>query len=331
MQSFRRRTALVASSLAAGAAFAAPGILRAQPRFPDRPVTIIAPFPPGGQADFAARPISQALQKIWNQPVVVQNRSGAGGGIGHTAVVRAAPDGYTLLMALPSYVFIPESERIRGRAPSYEVDDLAPIARVLADPMLLAVPVASPWKTAQDFVADARARPEAITYASSGIYGTLHIATEMFAHAAGLKFTHVPYTGAGPALAAVLAGTTDFLASTPGVIKGAVDGGRLRVLANWGAERNAGFPDAPTWRELGYRQVEYYNWAGLLAPAATPPPIRAELERAMKRAIEDPETVRAFTTGGADPAWLDSAGFAAFIKADTERLVGVVRNIGRID
>jgi tripartite-type tricarboxylate transporter receptor subunit TctC len=319
------------AALALAPSLAAPKILRAQARFPDRPVTIVAPFPPGGQADFAARPISGALQKIWNQPVVVQNRAGAGGGIGHTHVARSAPDGYTLLMALPSYVFIPESERIRARSPSYEVADLAPIARVLADPMLLAVPTASPWQSAQEFVADARARPEAISYASSGIYGTLHIATEMFAIAAGLKFTHVPYTGAGPALTAVLSGTADFLASTPGVIKGAVDAGRLRVLANWGAARNPGFPDAPTWRELGYAEVEYYNWAGLLAPAATPGPIRAELERAMKLAIEDPETVRAFTTGGADPAWQDTAAFSAFIAADTDRLVGVVKKIGRID
>jgi tripartite-type tricarboxylate transporter receptor subunit TctC len=319
------------AALALPATLAAPKILRAQPRYPDRPVTIVVPFPPGGQADFAARPIAAALQKIWNQPVVVQNRAGAGGAIGHAAVARSTSDGYTLLMALPSFVFLPESERIRGRAPSYEVADLAPIARVLADPMLLAVPTGSPWHTAGAFVADAKARPEAISYASSGIYGTLHIATEMFAYGAGLKFTHVPYTGAGPALAAVLAGTADFLAATPGVIKGAVDGGRLSVIAAWGAQRSPGFPDAPTWKELGYPEVEYYNWAGLLAPAATPPAVRAELERAMKLAIEDPETVRAFTTGGADAAWQDSAAFSAFLRADTDRLVGVVRKIGRID
>jgi tripartite-type tricarboxylate transporter receptor subunit TctC len=313
------------------AALATPALARAQPKFPDRPVTIVAPFPPGGQADFAARPIAAALQRIWNQPVVVQNRAGAGGLIGHTSVARAAPDGHTLLMALPSFVFGPESERIRGRAPTYEVADLSPIARVLADPMLLAVPSASAWRDAAGFVADAKARPEAISYASSGIYGTLHVATEMFAHGVGLKFTHIPYTGAGPALAAVLAGTTDFLAATPGVIKGAVDGGRLRVLAAWGATRNAGFPDAPTWIEQGFRDVEYYNWAGLFAPAATPAPVKAELERAMKLAIDDPDTVRAFTAGGADPAWQDTAEFTRFIAADTERLVSVVRRIGRID
>jgi tripartite-type tricarboxylate transporter receptor subunit TctC len=315
----------------ATAALGAPTALRAQLPFPDRPVTIVAPFPPGGQADFAARPIAAALQKIWNQPVVVQNRAGAGGGIGHTFVARSAPDGHTLLMGLPSVVFIPESERIRGRTPSYDMPDLAPIARVLADPMLLAVPTASRWRSVQELIADAKARPEAITYASSGIYGTLHIATEMFAQAVEVSFTHVPYTGAGPALAAVLPGTADFLAATPGVIKGAVDGGRLRVIANFGAARNPGFADVPTLMEIGYRSVEYYNWAGLFAPAATPAPIRAELERAMKLAIDDPDTVRAFASGGAEPAWLDTAAFTAFIAADTDRLVAVVRRIGRIE
>lgn len=327
MPQLTRRAALAAATTAA---LAAPAMARAQPRYPDRAVTIVAPFPPGGQADFAARPISAALQKIWNQPVIVANRAGAGGAIGHAFVAKAAADGHTLLMGLPSLVFLPDADRIRGRAPAYEMTDFAPIARVLADPMLLAVPVNSPWRSAQDFVADAKARPEAITYASSGIYGTLHIATEMFAQAAGVRFTHVPYTGAGPALAAVLSGTTDFLAATPGVIKGAVDGGRLRVLANFGAARNPGFPDAPTWMELGYAGVEYYNWAGLFAPAATPAPIRVELERAMKTAIEDSDTVRAFTTGGADPAWLDTEKFTAFIKADTDRLVAVVRRIGNV-
>jgi tripartite-type tricarboxylate transporter receptor subunit TctC len=326
MQPLTRRIAIAAT-----AALAAPRIAIAQPRFPERPVTIVAPFPPGGQADFAARPIAAALQKIWHQPVVVQNRAGAGGGVGHTAVARSAPDGYTLLMGLPSLVFIPESERIRGRAPSYEVADLAPIARVLADPTLLAVQAGGPWQTAEDFIADARARPEAIIYASSGVYGTLHIATEMFALAAGLKFTHVPFTGGGPALAAVLAGTANFIVATSGVIKGAVDGGRLRVLACCGAARHPAFPQAPTLKELGLTEVEYYNWAGLFAPAATPAPVRAELERAMKLAIDDPETARAWQAGGADPAWQDTASFSAFVRADMDRLVGVVRRMGRID
>jgi tripartite-type tricarboxylate transporter receptor subunit TctC len=301
-----------------------------QASWPNRQVAIVAPVPSGGGVDILSRALAQKLGESLGSTFIVENRPGASAAIGTSHVVRSPADGHTLLMGLPSLVFLPDADRIRGRAPAYEMTDFAPIARVLADPMLLAVPVNSPWRSAQDFVADAKARPEAITYASSGIYGTLHIATEMFAQAAGVKFTHVPYTGAGPALAAVLSGTTDFLAATPGVIKGAVDGGRLRVLANFGAARNPGFPDAPTWMELGFAGVEYYNWAGLFAPSPTPAPIRAELERAMKSAIEDADTVRAFTTGGADPAWLDTEQFTAFIKADTDRLVAVVRRIGNV-
>lgn len=313
------------------AALAMPALARAQARFPTRAVTIVAPFPPGGQADFAARPIAAVLQRIWNEAVIVQNRAGAGGGVGHTAVARSAPDGYTLLMGLPSLVFIPDSERIRGRASSYEVADFAAVARVLADPTLLAVPAGGPWRTAQEFMADARARPEAIAYSSSGIYGTLHVATEMFAHAAGLRFTHVPFTGGGPALGAVLAGTAQFIVATSSVVKGAVDGGRLKVLATWGAARHPGFPEAPTLQELGLGQVEYYNWAGLFAPAATPAPVLAELERAMQQAVADPDVARAFNAGGAEPAWQNSADFTAFVRADTRRLSDVIRQIGRVE
>lgn len=314
----------------AAAALAAPALARAQARFPDRPITIVAPFPPGGQADLAARPIAAAMQKLLGQPVVVQNRAGAGGAIGHAAVAKSAPDGHTLLMALPSFVFLPESMRIRGQVPSYEVADLAPIARVLADPMLLGAP-AGKWADADAFVADAKRRPDAISYSSSGIYGTLHVATEMMAGAVGLKLLHVPFTGAGPALSAFTAGTVDFIAATPGVLKPAIDAGRMVVLANWGAARHKDFAQAPTWMEKGFAGVEYYNWAGLFAPAATPAPVQAILQDAMEKAMADPETSRIFLGAGAEPAYQNAADFAAFVRADTTRLEAVVRRIGRVD
>lgn len=319
-----------ATLASAAAALAAPALARAQARFPDRPITIVAPFPPGGQADLAARPVAATLQKLLGQPVVVQNRAGAGGAIGHAAVAKSAPDGYTLLMALPSFVFLPESMRIRGQPPSYEVEELAPIARVLADPMLLGVPTGK-WNSAAEFVADAKRRPDQISYSSSGIYGTLHIATEMMAAGVGLKFLHVPFTGAGPALSAFVAGTVDFIAATPGVLKPAIDAGRMKVLANWGARRHKDFADAPTWMEQGFGAVEYYNWAGLFGPAATPQPVQAILRDAMQKAMADPETIRIFEGAGAEPAFQNADDFAAFVRADTARLVNVIRTIGRID
>ena len=180
---------------------------------------------------------------ILGKSVIVDNRAGGGGGsIGNAAAARAEPDGYTLLMTLSSLAVLPEADRLFDRPVHYEVSQFAPVARVLADPTLLAVPASAPWKTLQDFVDDARKRPGQIPYGSSGPYGTLHVAMEMFAACAGIKLLHVPFRGAGPALNALLSGTVQALASAPGTLKQQVDDGKMRVLANWGAERSRVFP-----------------------------------------------------------------------------------------
>ena len=235
----------------------------AQSPYPSRNVTMIVPFPPGGQADLAARPVALALERILGKPVIVDNRAGGGGGsVGNAAAARAEPDGHTLLMTLSSLAVLPEADRLFDRPVAYEVSQFAPIARVLADPTLLAVPASAPWKTLQEFVDDAKKRPGQIPYGSSGPYGTLHVAMEMFAASAGIKLLHVPFRGAGPALTALLSGTVQAVASAPGTLKQQVDDGKMRVLANWGAERVKSFPDLPTFRELGYKDVEFYIWAG---------------------------------------------------------------------
>src|SRR5215213_11751196 len=195
----------------------------AQQRWPTRTITMIVPFPPGGQADLAARPVAAALEKLLGQSVVVDNRGGAGGAVGNAAAARAEPDGHTLLMTLSSLAVLPEADRLFERPVAYEVSQFAPIARVLADPTLLAVPASAPWKTLQEFVDDAKKRPGEIPYGSSGPYGTLHVAMEMFAASAGIKLLHVPFRGAGPALTGLLSGTVQALASAPGVLKPHVD------------------------------------------------------------------------------------------------------------
>src|SRR5215467_8926356 len=261
--------------------------------YPSRNITMIVPFPAGGQADLAARPVALAMEKILGKPVLVDNRAGGGGGsVGNAAAARAEPDGYTLLMTLSSLAVLPEADRLFDRPVAYEVSQFAPVARVLADPTLLAVQASAPWKTLQEFVEDARARPGKIPYGSSGPYGTLHIAMEMFAASAGIKLLHIPFRGAGPALNAILTGTVQALASAPGVLKQQVDEGKLRVLANWGAERIASFPNLPTFRELGYRDVEFYIWAGLFAQSALPAPIMNQLRDAMAQAVKTPDVVK---------------------------------------
>jgi tripartite-type tricarboxylate transporter receptor subunit TctC len=304
----------------------------AQADWPVRNITMIVPFPAGGQADLAARPVALALERLLGKPVVVDNRAGgAGGSVGNAQAARAEADGYTLLMTLSSLAVLPESDRLFGRPVAYEMSDFAPVARVLADPTLLAVPASTPWKTLQDFVEDAKKRPGQIPYGSSGPYGTLHIAMEMFAASAGIKLQHVPYRGAAPALTGLLSGTVQALASAPGVLKQQVDEGKIRVLANWGVERIKSFPGLPTFQELGYKDVEFYIWAGLFAQRALPEAIMTKLRGAMREAVKAPEVIRTFEAAGSPVAYLDAPEFSKFVEADSARLIAAVKKIGKVE
>jgi len=299
--------------------------------YPTRAITLVVPFPPGGQADLAARPTAAALEKIFRQPVVVQNRGGAAGAIGNAFVARSAPDGYTLVMALSSLAVIPEAERLFGRAPPYTVDQLTPVALLNSDPTMLAVPAAAPWQTMEQFIDYARGHPRGIAYGSSGTYGTLHVAMEMLALAAHIRLLHVPFGGAGPAITALLGGQIQALASAPGTLTQHARDGRIRVLGCWGRERVTAFPDAPTFIEKGFRDVEFYIWAGLFAPAATPGPVLERLREAVRQATRDPDLVRAFTAAGAPVTYLDAPDFAVFFTDDSNRLVRAVNRIGRVE
>jgi tripartite-type tricarboxylate transporter receptor subunit TctC len=299
--------------------------------WPTRNITMIVAFPPGGQADLAARPVAAALEKILGRAVVVENRQGAGGSIGNAAAARAEPDGHTLLMALSSVVFLPEADRLFERKPAYELDQLVPIARVLADPGVLPVLKTSPYKTLQDLIDDAKKRPGQITFSSSGNYGAAHVPYEMFQQAAGIKLLHVPYRGGGPALAAFLAGQVDITAQAPGPVKPYLDEGRARLLASWGGKRTPELADVPTMIELGFPGVEYYIWAGLFAPKGTPAPVITRLRDAMREVMRDPQVTSIFEKAGSPPAYLDQPEFVRFVEADAARLIPAVKKIGRLD
>jgi tripartite-type tricarboxylate transporter receptor subunit TctC len=226
---------------------------------------------------------------------------------------------------------LPEADRLFNRPVAYEVSQFTPIARVLADPTLLAVPASAPWKTVQDLVDDAKKRPGQITYGSSGPYGTLHVAMEMFAVSADIKLLHVPFRGAGPALTAIISGTVQALAAAPGTLKPQVDDGKLRVLANWGAQRIASFPDVPTLQELGYKDVEMYIWAGLFGQSALPAPIVSRLREAMAQVMKSPDVIRTFEATGSLVAYQDAPEFSQFVAEDSARLIAAVKKIGRVE
>jgi tripartite-type tricarboxylate transporter receptor subunit TctC len=298
--------------------------------FPDRPITMIVPFPPGGVADQTGRPTAAAMEKFLKQPVAVSNRQGAGGAVGMAATANAKPDGYTIMMALSSISIIPEADKLFDRQPAYRMDQFAPIALITSDPTVLAVPGDAPWKSVADFVADAKKRPGEIAYSSSGVYGTLHLAMEMFAHAAGIKLKHVPFAGGGPALTALLGNHVQALASGPGPVLPQVQAGKLRVLATWGAERLQALPDVPTFKQLGFNDVEFYIWAGVFAPAATPADVQAKLRAATRAAAKDPAFLAALTNLQTPLVYKDGAEFKAFWDADAARLAKAVQAIGKV-
>jgi tripartite-type tricarboxylate transporter receptor subunit TctC len=307
---------------------AVPGAF-AQDAYPSRPITMIVPFPPGGVADLVGRPTAAAMEKTLKQPIVVLNRPGAGGAVGMGVAAKSAPDGYTILMGLSSISIFPVSDRLNGKTPAYEMKDLVPVALVSADPTVLVVREDSAYKTLADFVAAAKANPGKINYSSSGVYGTLHVAMEIFANAAGLKLFHVPYQGGGPAVTALLGGQVEALASGPAAAIGQIKAGKMRALAGWGEKRLALMPELPTFRELGY-DAEFYIWAGVFAPAGTPDPVMRKLREAVRNAVNEPEFKAVMEKIATPVNYLDAPEFQAFWDKDAARLKTAVEKIGKI-
>src|SRR5688572_25401762 len=310
------------------ACFSIPGT--AQDAYPTKPLTMIVPFPPGGVADIVGRPLAATMEKTLRQPVVVVNRTGAGGAVGMAAAAKSAPDGYTILMGLSSISIFPVSDRINGKTPAYELKEFAPIALVTADPTVLVVRTDSPYKTLKDFVDAAKANPGKINYSSSGVYGTLHVSMEIFANAAGIRLFHVPYGGGGPAVTALLGGQVEALASGPAAAIGQIKGGKMRALAAWSDKRLALMPEVPTFKELGY-DAEFYIWAGVFAPAATPQPILARLREAVRAAVNDPDFKAAMDKVATPISYLDAPEFQKFWDNDAKRLAIALEKIGKVE
>ena len=319
----RRALAFAGALMLAAAALA-------QEVYPAKPIALVVPFPPGGVADIVARPVADAMSRLLNTPVVIENKAGAGGGIGMGYVAKAKPDGYTLLLALSSISIIPEADKVTGRTPMYQLNQFVPIARFTADPTVLAVRAESPWKTVQEFVADARRRPGAITYGSSGNYGTMHIPMEMFAASADVKLLHVPYTGGGPAVVALLGGNVDAISTGPSTVIQHVKAGKVRVLATWGDKRLGALPDVPTLTEAGFNTT-FFQWAALFAPAGTPEPVLTKLREAARAAAADPRFVSAMATVETPIQYLDAPELARFWAVDAQKLGEAVRRIGKVE
>jgi tripartite-type tricarboxylate transporter receptor subunit TctC len=303
----------------------------AQEAYPARPVTMIVPFPPGGVADLTGRPIAAAMEKILKQPIAPVNRPGAGGAVGMAAAANAKPDGYTILVALSSISIIPEADKLFNRKPAYTMDQLVPIALISADPTILVIHPSLPVKSAKEFVALARKRSNELSFSSSGIYGTLHMAMEMFMHAADIKMRHVPFPGGGPAITALLGGHVEALSSGPAAAIAHLRSGKLRALANWGDKRLAALPELPTFKELGYKDVEFYIWAGLFTPRGTPESAIKVLRDAARKGVEDAEFKAIMTKLETPINYLDAPEFQKFWDNDARRLAVAVQRVGKVE
>jgi tripartite-type tricarboxylate transporter receptor subunit TctC len=303
----------------------------AQDAYPTRTITVINPFPPGGASDVVTRPLVAALEPILKEPVIIETKAGAAGAIGAQFAANAKPDGYTLLSHITSISGFAEVDRLFGRSPKFTNADFIPLARVVADPCVIIVNDQQKWATLKDFIEDAKARPNAIIYSSSGLYGALHIPMALFAKAAGdLKLRHLPTAGGGPALTALLGNNAQALASSVSACLAQIKAGKARALASFGSERSKALPDVPTLKELGF-DVEYYLWVGLFAPKGTPEAVVTRLRTAIGEAAHTGQFMAALVNLGQELAYLDQPEFATFWDADAKRIQAAVRQIGRVE
>lgn len=314
--------------LAVGLALLASSTAWAQ--YPERPITMIVPFPPGGVTDTVARPIADALGKELGQSVVVENKAGAGGAIGTGEAARAKPDGYTIMLMLSSISILPEADKILGRKAAYETTDFKPIARITADPTVLVVPAKAPWKTVDEFVEAARQAPGDLDYGSSGIYGSMHVPMAMLEKNAGIQMTHVPYTGAGPAVAALLGGQVDAISTGPSSILQHIKAGTVRPLAHWGDKPLDALPDVPSLAESGY-DVEFVQWSGIFVPKDVPDDVIERLRSAARKVANDPDVQAKVQAAGSPIEYLDADEFQAYWDADDTVLRQAVRDIGKVE
>ncbi|MDL9998736.1 tripartite tricarboxylate transporter substrate binding protein [Variovorax sp. J22P240] len=323
------RRALLRAALLAAACCAATAAL-AQGGWPEKPITMIVPFPPGGVADTVARPVAESLSRELKQTVIVENKAGAGGAVGIGFVARAPADGYTVLLSLSSISILPEADAILERKPAYQMNQFKPIARFTADPTVLVVRADAPWKTLSQFIADARVKPGTYNYGSSGNYGTMHVPMEMLKNSAGFRMTHIPYTGAGPAIVALLAGQVDAVASGPSTVVQQIKAGKLRALAHWGDKPLAALPDVPSLEQAGYK-VKFAQWSGLFVPAGTPDEIVRKLRAASAKVAADPAVVQVIERAGSPLAYLDAPEFQTYWHADANTMTDAVRKIGKVE
>ena len=307
--------------LALSAALALPAV-QAQ-SWPSKATRLIVPFAPGGSTDVVARMLGQKLSEFWGQPVVVENRAGAGGNVGADVVAKSAPDGYTLLLASGSITINPS---IYAAMPFDTVRDFTPISNVASGPMLVVVQDKAPWRSLKDLIQDAKANPGKINFGSAGVGSQVHLAAENFADASGIEITHVPYRGEAVAYTDLISGQIQLMVGNIAAASALLGAGRLRALALTGSNRSPLLPDVPTVAESGVPRFENTGWFGLLGPAGIPRPIVEKIHQDTVRAMSDTQIKGRLYVAGMRPVLSSPQELSAQMDAELKRWAQVVKN-----
>jgi tripartite-type tricarboxylate transporter receptor subunit TctC len=316
-------------SFIAGAAAIAVAPAFAEEPYPTHAITIINAFPPGGINDIITRPLATMMEPILKQPVVVDTKAGAAGQVGAQVVASAKPDGYTLLSHNTGISGYAEVDKLFGRPVKTTRADFIPLARLVADPVALLVNDQQPYKTAQEFIAAAKAKPDTIVFSSGGLYGATHLPMALLDNAVGgLKLRHLPTNGGGPAITAILGNNAQATTQSVSATLPHIKAGKLRPLAVFSATRSKLLSDVPTLKELGY-DTEYYLWVGIFAPKGTPPAIVTTLRAAIDQAAHSEQFKTTLTNAGQELDYLDGPDFQKFWDIDGKRTDEAVISIGR--
>jgi tripartite-type tricarboxylate transporter receptor subunit TctC len=313
---FRKTAALLLLAFAAAAHAA----------YPEKPIRLVIGFPAGGPLDQHARLLSERLQAVLGQPVIIDYKAGAGGTVGAQEVMKAPADGYTLMLANTGVMVI--NPALYGKLPYATLRDFTPIARTAMQPLALLVNPQVPVASLKDFVAYAKARPGQVNYGSAGNGGISHLVPEMFKNATGLFMVHIPYRGSAPAFTDLMGGQVQFMAESIPQAAAYHKQGKVKALAVTSRERNPALPDIPTVMESGIQDFEVVGFYGFLAPANLPKDVTAKLSDAFRQVLTNPDIRSRMIAQGADPAFLGAEDFAKFLAAELPRWADAVKKSG---
>jgi len=297
--------------------------------YPSRPIIITVPNPPGGMNQIHAQPLSAILERLTGQPVPIVNRPGGTAAVGTAYVANQPPDGYNVLINVPNIFLVIEKDKLFGVKTPYSLDQIALLALLSADPVIMVVHPSMPVKNPKELAALAQSKPNEIIFSSSGPYGITHVPTAMFMDAAGIKMRHLPTTGGGPALLQALGGHSQVTGGGPAALYPHVSTGKLRAIASYGAKSHPALPNVPTFKSLGI-DIEAYLWVGLFTAAGVPEPTIKKLRELIGKAANDSNFKKALENVNVVPDYRDAPGFNQFFDADYRRMSTAIRKIGKM-